>query len=95
MVIILIISIVLNFVFGWIGFDFYKKYVNVIKTYDYPDYYKSVLIYYQLPGEERERIEEAWLTVNDSGNYIWTLNDDETVISDDLVTKWEYINEER
>lgn len=35
----------------------------------YPDCYKDVFINYAFPGEEMQ-VEEAWLAVNDNGEYI-------------------------
>lgn len=81
----------MNFIFGWMGFDFYKKYVVMVKAHNYPEYYKDVLIYYQLPNDSEEHIEEAWLAVNENNEYLWTLSDNEQIIPDEWVTHWEYI----
>lgn len=70
----------------------YNKAIQEIsKDQFYPEYYKDVLIYYQLPGESEEHVEKAWLAVNDNGEYIWTRSDTEQIILDEWVTKWEYI----
>ena len=62
---------------------------EIIKGRTYPEYYKDVWIYYRLPGETFERVEKAWLAVNDNGKYIWTKSNDEQIIPDEWVTKWE------
>lgn len=70
----------------------YNKIVReILEVYSYPEYYKDVLIHYQLPGNSEEQIEEAWLSVNENNEYLWTLSKDDRVISDKFVTKWEYI----
>ena len=54
----------------------------------YPDCYKDVFIHYAFPGEEIQT-EEAWLAVNDNGEFIWTLSkDDTTIIPDKYVRTW-------
>ena len=54
----------------------------------YPDCYKDVFINYAFPGEEMQ-VEEAWLAVNDNGEFIWTLSkDDTTIIPDKYVKTW-------
>lgn len=70
----------------------YNKLIReVVKDQTYPEYYKDVWIYYQLPGESEEHVEKAWLAVNEDNEYLWTLSNDNRVISDKFVTKWEYI----
>lgn len=70
----------------------YNKAIQEIsKDQFYPEYYKDVLIYYQLPDESEEHIKKAWLAVNDDGEYIWTRSDTEQIIPDEWITKWEYI----
>ena len=51
----------------------------------------SELIFYQLPSDSEEQVEKAWLSVNENNEYLWTLSNDDRVISDKFVTKWEYI----
>lgn len=70
----------------------YNKAIQEIsKDQFYPEYYKDVLIYYQLPSDSEEQVEKAWLAVNEDNEYLWTLSNDNRVISDKFVTKWEYI----
>ena len=74
------------------SFTRYNKIVReILEDHSYPEYYKDVLIYYQLPGESEEQVEKAWLSVNDDNEYLWTISDTYRVISDKFVTKWEYI----
>lgn len=74
------------------SFTRYNKMVReILKDHSYPEYYKDVLIYYQLPNDSEEHIEEAWLAVNENNEYLWTLSKDDRVISDKFVTRWEYI----
>lgn len=74
------------------SFTRYNKIVREILEYNsYPEYYKDVLIYYQLPGESEEHVEKAWLAVNDDNEYIWTLSDNDQIISDECVIRWEYL----
>lgn len=75
------------------SFTRYNKMIKeILEDHSYPEYYKDVLIYYQLPNEPEEHVEKAWLAVNDNNEYIWTLfDDDTTVIPDVYVIKWEYI----
>lgn len=93
--IILIIVIVINLIsigLNFHGFRKYNKLINeIIKDQTYPTYYKDVLIYYRLPGESLEHVKKAWLAVNDDLEYIWTRSDNEQIIPDEWVTKWEYI----
>lgn len=87
-IIINLISIGLNLY----GFRRYNKLVNeIIKDQTYPTYYKDVLIHYCLPGETLEHVKKAWLSVNDDLEYIWTRSDNEQIIPDEWVVKWEYI----
>lgn len=70
----------------------YNKIVReILEDHSYPEYYKDVLIYYQLPSDSEEQVEKAWLAVNENNEYFWTLSDDNRVISDKIVTRWEYI----
>lgn len=70
----------------------YNKMIReILKNHSYPEYYKDVLIYYQLPSDSEEQVEKAWLAVNEDNEYLWTLSNDNRVISDKFVTKWEYI----
>lgn len=58
---------------------------------EYPDYYKDVLIYYRIPGEDCIRTIQAWLAVNDDLDYIWTLVGTDIIIPDKYVIDWENI----
>ena len=70
----------------------YNKMIReILEDLSYPEYYKDVLIYYQLPSDSEEQVEKAWLAVNEDNEYLWTLSNDNRVISDKFVTKWEYI----
>lgn len=70
----------------------YNKMIReILEDHSYPEYYKDVLIHYQLPSDSEEHIEEAWLAVNENNEYLWTLSNDNRVISNKFVTKWEYI----
>lgn len=70
----------------------YNKMIReILEDHSYPEYYKDVLIYYQLPSDSEEQVEKAWLAVNEDNEYLWTLSNDNRVISDKFVTKWEYI----
>ena len=70
----------------------YNKMVReILEDHSYPEYYKDVLIYYQLPSDSEEQVEKAWLAVNENNEYLWTISDDNRVISDKFVTRWEYI----
>ena len=83
----LIFSII--FTVSIIGFCIYQNYKSP-PVKEYPPYYKDVWIYYCLPGEELEHIKLAWLSFNDNLDYIWTLYENEYIIPDEWVTKWEY-----
>jgi hypothetical protein len=56
-----------------------------------PEYYKLVTIEYidHIMGELVTT--NAWLAVDDDGHYIWTLDDNITVIDDDDVLDWRYM----
>jgi hypothetical protein len=70
----------------------YKELISeIIKDQSYPEYYKDVLIYYQLPSDSEEQVEKAWLAVNDDNEYLWTISETYRVISDKFVNRWEYI----
>jgi hypothetical protein len=56
----------------------------------YPSYYKLVKIKYELPGKNAQKA-NAWLSVNDDLDKIWTLEDNQTIIPDEYVTQWETI----
>ena len=73
------------------SFTRYNKLTQeIVKDQIYPEYYKDVWIYYCLPGKT-ECIDRAWLAVNNNGEYIWTISDNDQIILDKFVTKWEYI----
>lgn len=40
---------------------------------NYPPYYKPVFVKYILRGLKEEHIDKMWLAVNDNGEYLWTL----------------------
>jgi hypothetical protein len=70
----------------------YNKMVReILEDHSYPEYYKDVLIYYQLPSDSEEYVEKAWLAVNENNEYFWTLSNDNRVISDECVIRWEYL----
>ena len=74
------------------SFTRYNKMVReILEDHSYPEYFKDVLIYYQLPGESEEHVEKAWLAVNDDNEYLWTISDNDQVILDKHVIRWEYI----
>ena len=74
------------------SFTRYNKMVReILEDHFYPEYYKDVLIYYQLPGESEEHVEKAWLAVNDDLEYIWTKSDTDEIIPDKWVIRWRYI----
>lgn len=74
------------------SFTRYNKIVReILEDHSYPEYFKDVLIYYQLPGDSEEHVEKAWLAVNDDNEYLWTISDNDQVILDKHVIRWEYI----
>lgn len=74
------------------SFTRYNKMVReILEDHFYPEYYKDVLIYYQLPGESEEHVEKAWLAVNDDNEYLWTLSGNDQIILDKYVIRWEYL----
>lgn len=83
----LIFSII--FTVSIIGFCIYQNYKSP-PVKEYPPYYKDVWIYYCLPGEELEHVKLAWVSRNDNLDYIWTLSENEYIIPDEWVIKWEY-----
>ena len=95
MELVLFIATVLNLIAVGLNIYSYIRYNKIVQEIledrSYPEYYKDVLIYYQLPGNSEEHIEKAWLAVNDDNEYLWTLSDNNRVISDKFVTRWEYI----
>lgn len=56
-----------------------------------PEYYKLVTIKYIDHIAGRIVTANAWLAVDDDGHYIWTLDDNITVIDDDDVLDWYYM----
>ena len=73
-------------------FTRYNKMIKeILEDHSYPEYYKDVLIYYQLPNDSEEQVEKAWLAVNDDNEYIWTISDTDLIIPDKFVIRWEYI----
>ena len=82
---ILVLIGLTTFVIGWNLSRCYYRECTLNKIY--PPYYKTVTITYKFPGKQKE-ITEAWLSVNDIGEYIWTLEDNLTVISDEYVIDW-------
>lgn len=91
MLFILIISITLNIYLGWLAWDIYSRYMEELYSHEeYPIYYKTVMITYKLPNKETKS-ECAWLSVNDSGDMIWTLTDDVTIIPDEYILNWYYL----
>ena len=91
----MLIATALNLISVGLNIYSYTRYNKIVRKiledHSYPEYYKDVLIYYQLPSDSEEHIEEAWLATNENNEYIWTLSKDDRVISDKFVTKWEYI----
>ena len=89
------VATALNLISFGLNIYSYTRYNKMIKEiledHSYPEYYKDVLIYYQLPSDSEEQVEKAWLAVNDDLEYIWTRSDNEQIIPDEWVTKWEYI----
>ena len=95
MELVMFIATALNLIAVGLNIYSYTRYNKMIRKiledHSYPEYYKDVLIYYQLPSDSEEHVEKAWLAVNENNEYLWTLSDDNRVISDKFVTKWEYI----
>lgn len=95
MELVLFFATVLNLVSVCLNIYSYKHYTklteDIINDIAYPEYYKDVWIYYHLPGESEELTKMAWLSVNDNEEYIWTRSDNEQIIPDEWVTRWEYI----
>lgn len=91
----MLIATALNLISVGLNIYSYTRYNKMIREiledHSYPEYYKDVLIYYQLPSDSEEHVEKAWLAVNENNEYLWTLSNDNRVISDKFVTKWEYI----
>ena len=89
------IATALNLIAVGLNIYSYTRYNKIVRKnledHSYPEYYKDVLIYYQLPSDSEEQVEKAWLSVNENNEYLWTLSDDNRVISDKIVTRWEYI----
>lgn len=54
----------------------------------YPEYYKNVFIEYCPSDSDRYLIAEGWLSVDDNGEYIWTLVDSNIIIEDKQVVNW-------
>lgn len=60
-----------------------------MSKYPYPIYYTPVYIKYFVPNDKQYHIDIAWLAVNDDGEKIWTLsNDNTTIIPNELVVDW-------
>ena len=91
---VLLIATILNLISVCLNIYSYRHYTKltneIINDIAYPEYYKDVWIHYCLPGETTEVVEKAWLSVNDNGEYIWTRSDDEQIIPNEWVTRWEY-----
>ena len=89
------IATALNLISVGLNIYVYTRYNKIIKEiledHSYPEYYKDVLIYYQLPSDSEEQVEKAWLAVNVDNEYIWTISDTYRVIPDKFVIRWEYI----
>lgn len=94
MEVVLFFATVLNLVSVCLNIHSYKHYTkltdDIINDIAYPEYYKDVWIYYHSPEEITDHVEKAWLSVNDNGEYIWTISDDEQIIPDEWVTHWKY-----
>lgn len=54
---------------------------------DYPPYYQVIVIQY-IDRKQQQHIDPAWLSIDDDDNYIWTLEDNETLINDNQVIDW-------
>ena len=54
----------------------------------YPEYYKQVFIEYYSDDYNHYQIGNAWVSVNDDGEYIWTLVDSDEIIEDKQVVNW-------
>ena len=91
----LFIATILNLVSVCLNLYSYRQYTkltnDIIKDITYPEYYKDVWIRYRLPEETTEHVEKAWLSINDNGEYIWTKSENDQIILDDWVIRWEYI----
>ena len=95
MELVMLIATILNLISVGLNIYSYTRYNKIVweilEDHSYPEYYKDVLIYYQLPSDSEEQVEKAWLAVNENNEYLWTLSDDNRVISDKFVIRWEYI----
>lgn len=59
---------------------------------DHPPYYRDVLIYYQRPDDKNTIYTvKAWLAVNDDLELIWTRSDNEWIVPNNWVIKWEML----
>lgn len=89
------IATALNLIAVGLNIHSYTRYNKIVREiledHSYPEYFKDVLIYYQLPGDSEEHVEKAWLAVNDDNEYLWTISDNDRVILDKYVIRWEYI----
>lgn len=89
------IATALNLISVGLNIHSYTRYNKIVREIledrSYPEYFKDVLIYYQLPGDSEEHVEKAWLAVNDDNEYLWTISDNDQVILDKHVIRWEYI----
>ena len=61
-----------------------------VKKHPYPLYFKTVCITYADRAEGAIKESLAWLAVDDDCHYIWTLEDNTTVILDKNVLLWRY-----
>lgn len=95
MEIMLFVATAINLISVGLNLYSYSRYTkltnDIINDIAYPEYYKDVWIHYQMPDETADHIEKAWLSVNDNGEYIWTISDTDLIIPDDWVTRWKYI----
>lgn len=62
---------------------------NNLETIEYPEYYKDVKITFKFPEEEFYHTASAWLSVNDFGDFIWTLSNTNLIVEDKDVISWE------
>ena len=68
----------------------YRYVFSVVREYPNPEYYHPVHIEYIDREENRIKESMAWLAVDDYGHYIWTLEDETTVILDEDVLSWRH-----
>lgn len=70
---------------------FIPVYLSFNQKVEYPPYYHDVEICYEHPGEDFQRYDRAWLSVNDNLELIWTLSETEVIIEDKYVLFWKEI----